>query len=244
MHPSGRIGWASSTTPLVQLLINHSNATLWQNRVGELYSLVQFLRLDPLSFYCCKAKGCECKSRDYRFTDGWRKCVECGHSPLQHYSIFNKTILNPIKKFGYVGEGRKAMLALKTGVFDKELDFYNAIYTQSRAKFDTYVQGGVLLNNYAHIFDLLTRLRQAVDHPYLVTHSARAEAEESSKLSAAHPKARAGAVVGDDVCGLCHDVSIDPVLAGCKGGGGGGGHDVSIDPVLAGCNHFKNKNKN
>jgi DNA repair protein RAD16 len=159
--------WALSGTPL-------------QNRVGELYSLVQFLRLDPLSFYCCSAKGCECKSRDYRFTDGWRRCVLCGHSPLQHYSVFNKTILNPIKKFGYVGEGRKAMLALKQGVLDtallrrtkeeraedialppklvtvrrdlldeKELDFYNAIYTQSMAQFDTYVQRGVLLNNCA-----------------------------------------------------------------------------------------------
>mgnify|MGYP003683735511 CR=1 FL=1 len=62
--------WALSGTPL-------------QNRVGELYSLVQYLRLDPLSFYCCSTKGCACKSREYRFTDGWRKCVICGHSPLK-----------------------------------------------------------------------------------------------------------------------------------------------------------------
>ncbi len=43
-----------------------------------------------------------------------------------------------------------------------------------QAQFDTYVSAGVLLNNYAHIFDLLMRLRQAVDHPYLVIHSATA----------------------------------------------------------------------
>ena len=29
-----------------------------------------------------------------------------------------------------------------------------------------------MLNNYAHIFDLLIRLRQAVDHPFLVVYSA------------------------------------------------------------------------
>jgi len=49
-------------------------------------------------------------------------------------------------------------------------DFYESIYKQSRAKFDTYVDKGTLLHNYAHIFDLLARLRQAVDHPYLVIH--------------------------------------------------------------------------
>jgi DNA repair protein RAD16 len=33
-----------------------------------------------------------------------------------------------------------------------------------------YVDRGTLLHNYAHIFELLSRLRQAVDHPYLVVH--------------------------------------------------------------------------
>jgi DNA repair protein RAD16 len=36
-----------------------------QNRVGELYSLVRFLRIDPFAFYFCKAKGCTCKSLHY-----------------------------------------------------------------------------------------------------------------------------------------------------------------------------------
>jgi SNF2 family DNA or RNA helicase len=40
--------------------------------------------------------------------------------------------------------------------------------------FGAYVESGTVLNNYAHIFDLLIRLRQAVCHPYLVVHSATA----------------------------------------------------------------------
>jgi hypothetical protein len=68
----------------------------------------------------------------------------------------------------------------------------------------------------AHIFDLLTRLRQAVDHPYLVTHSARAEQEQATGLSAAHLGGKAGQVVGDSVCGLCHELADDPVLSSCK----------------------------
>ena len=34
-------------------------------------------------------------------------------------------------------------------------------YTQSQVQFNAYVQAETLLNNYAHILDLLTRLRQA-----------------------------------------------------------------------------------
>lgn len=40
---------------------------------------------------------------------------------------------------------------------DREADFYEALYTQSRATFGAYVAAGTLLNNYAHIFDLLIR---------------------------------------------------------------------------------------
>jgi hypothetical protein len=48
-----------------------------------------------------------------------------------------------------------------------------AVVVAPRAlQFATYVENNVLLNNYAHVFDLLIRLRQAVDHPYLVVYSA------------------------------------------------------------------------
>jgi DNA repair protein RAD16 len=35
---------------------------------------------------------------------------------MQHFCHFNKHVLNPIKRSGYVGEGRKAMLKLKNEV--------------------------------------------------------------------------------------------------------------------------------
>ena len=42
---------------------------------------------------------------------------------------------------------------------EKEHDFYEALYTQSQAHFGSFVQAGTLVNNYAHIFELLIRLR-------------------------------------------------------------------------------------
>ena len=58
-----------------------------------------------------------------------------------------------------------------------ESDFYESMYKQTKTQFDTYVDQGVLLNNYAHVFDLIMRLRQAVDHPYLIVHGLHYESD-------------------------------------------------------------------
>ncbi|XP_031119242.1 uncharacterized protein LOC116022611 [Ipomoea triloba] len=42
----------------------------------------------------------------------------------------------------------------------KEEDYYTSLYNESQAQFNTYVREGTVSNNYAHIFYLLTRLRQ------------------------------------------------------------------------------------
>lgn len=90
-----------------------------QNRVGELYSLVRFLRVDPHAFYYCRTKDCDCKSLHYRFTKG--RCDDCNHTAMQHFCHFNKHILNPIKRSGFVGEGKRAMLKLKDQILDELL---------------------------------------------------------------------------------------------------------------------------
>ena len=66
-------------------------ASHWlQNRVGELYSLIRFLRIYPYAFYFCgsgtakSAKGppCACRSLDYCFKRNHRQCDHCGCTPL------------------------------------------------------------------------------------------------------------------------------------------------------------------
>ncbi|XP_059450691.1 ATP-dependent helicase rhp16-like isoform X1 [Corylus avellana] len=201
--------WALSGTPL-------------QNHIGELYSLVRFLQIIPYSYYLCK--DCDCRILDHSSKD----CSNCSHSSVRHFCWWNKYVATPIQRYGNGDGGRRAMVLLTRKILKnivlrrtkadlalpprivslrwdtldiKEQDYYEAIYNESQAQFNTYVQAGTLMNNYAHIFELLTRLRQAVDHPYLVVYSRTAAL-------------RSGNMVNNDnserVCGICHHPAEDP----------------------------------
>jgi DNA repair protein RAD16 len=109
---------------------------------------------------------------------------------------------------------------------EKEEDFYQALYTQSQAQFNTYLMAGTVLNNYAHIFDILIKLRQAVDHPYLVIYSnsqgnnsaitaAAAAADEASRSRRAALTQSAEEDDRAPCCGLCQDPIEDPVKTVC-----------------------------
>lgn len=95
-----------------------------------------------------------------------------------------------------------------------------------------YVDSGTILNNYAHIFDLLIRLRQAVNHPYLVVYSASGGRNANADNAAAAAATAAAALAGDaittpvksrggggggalGVCGICHDPLEDGIGAAC-----------------------------
>eukprot|EP00644_Phytophthora_capsici_P015775 jgi/Phyca11/577126/estExt2_Genewise1.C_PHYCAscaffold_1020080 len=227
--------WCLSGTPL-------------QNRIGELFSLVRFLQVKKYAYYHCNM--CECQMLDYNFPD--KKCVQCTHSAIQHYSYFNKKVVIPIQAYGYVAEGKLAMQRLQNDVLqhillrrtkegraddislppklvrirkdrldERENDFYEAIYTQSQAQFNTYVSSGTLLNNYAHIFDLLIRLRQAVDHPYLVIYSKSNPAlqlpNSASQLVEEQPFGTSTSTGYEDErsCTICHEYVEDGVVAKC-----------------------------
>ncbi|KAL4095121.1 hypothetical protein PRIC1_008499 [Phytophthora ramorum] len=227
--------WCLSGTPL-------------QNRIGELFSLVRFLQVKKYAYYHCNA--CDCQMLDYNFPD--RKCVQCSHSAIQHYSYFNKKVVIPIQAYGYVAEGKLAIQRLQNDVLqhillrrtkegraddislppklvrirkdrldERENDFYEAIYTQSQAQFNTYVSSGTLLNNYAHIFDLLIRLRQAVDHPYLVSYSKSNPAlqlpSSAAPLVEQQPFNTSGNSSPEDerACIICHEYVEDGVVAKC-----------------------------
>ncbi|RVX07935.1 ATP-dependent helicase rhp16 [Vitis vinifera] len=74
-----------------------------------------------------------------------------------------------------------------------EEDYYQTLYKECQLEFNRYVEDGTLMNYYVHILELITRLRQALDHPYLVVHSKPGEA----------------------LCDICKWVAKDLVVTSC-----------------------------
>ncbi|ROV92655.1 hypothetical protein VSDG_06587 [Cytospora chrysosperma] len=166
-----------------------------QNRIGEFFSLIRFLNVRPFASYFCK--GCPCESLEWMM-DSSNKCTQCGHNGMQHISVFNQELLNPIQRYGNRGAGAEAFrklrlmtdrimlrrlkkdhtnsmeLPVKEIYVDRQFfgraenDFANSIMTNGQREFDTYVAHGVLLNNYANIFGLIMQMRQVADHPDLI----------------------------------------------------------------------------
>lgn len=128
---------------------------------------------------------------------------------LLKHRILKNIVLRRTKK------GRAADLALPPRIVSlrrdtldiKEQDYYESLYNDSQAQFNTYVQAGTVMNNYAHIFDLLTRLRQAVDHPYLVIYSRTAALRSGNMVDSDNT---------EQVCGICHHPAEDPRVSACE----------------------------
>ncbi|KAF8941380.1 DNA repair protein rad16 [Dissophora ornata] len=206
--------WSLSGTPM-------------QNRVGELYSLIRFMQADPYGYYYCKK--CSCKSLHWKYSN-MKNCDDCGHRPMDHVCWWNNEVLKPIQNFGTQGAGELAFQKLRklldrimlrrTKVEraddlglpprkmtvsrylfnEEEEDLYESLFTDTKRKFSTYVEQGTVLNNYANIFELLTKMRQMVDHPDLVL-----------------KKVKPGEVGLPEtlVCSICQEEAEDPIVSKC-----------------------------
>ncbi|KAF4463110.1 dna repair rad16 [Fusarium albosuccineum] len=196
-----------------------------QNRIGEFFSLVRFLNIRPFASYLCKQ--CPCSTLEWSMDEDSR-CVDCKHASMQHVSVFNQELLNPIQKYGNLGPGREAFrklrlmtdrimlrrlkkdhtnsmeLPVKEIYVDRQFfgeeenDFANSIMTNGQRKFDTYVAQGVLLNNYANIFGLIMQMRQVADHPDLIL---KKNSEGGQNVL---------------VCCICDEPAEDTVRSRCK----------------------------
>ncbi|QLG70278.1 hypothetical protein HG535_0A02160 [Zygotorulaspora mrakii] len=201
-----------------------------QNRIGEMYSLIRFLDVEPFANYYCTS--CDCKSKEWKFSDNMH-CDHCGHVIMQHRNFFNHFMLKNIQQFGATGLGLESLnniqlllkhlmlrrtkveraddlglppriVTVRKDYFNEhEKDLYKSLYMDVRRKYNSYVEEGVVLNNYANIFTLITRMRQLADHPDLVLKRLNDKNGNESTDN------------GVIICQLCDDEAEEPIESKC-----------------------------
>lgn len=196
-----------------------------QNRIGEFFSLLRFLEVRPFADYFCKK--CPCSMLHWDVDKDYR-CTSCKHSSIEHVSVFNQELLNPLTQSEDMKDRSAAMDKLhmitarimlrrmkRDHVSSMELppkevivhneffgeierDFSSSIMSNTARTFDTYVSRGVMLNNYANIFGLIMQMRQVANHPDLLL---KKHAHEGQNVL---------------VCNICDEPAEEAIRSKCK----------------------------
>ncbi|XP_020581441.1 putative SWI/SNF-related matrix-associated actin-dependent regulator of chromatin subfamily A member 3-like 2 [Phalaenopsis equestris] len=164
-----------------------------QNNLEDLYSLLRFLHVEPWGNWALWNKLIQ---KPYEAGD------ECGLKLVQ-------TLLRPIMlrrtKLSTDRDGRPIIIlppadigVIYCELAESEKDFYEALFRRSKVKFDQFVEQGRVLHNYASILELLLRLRQCCDHPFLVmSRGDTKDFADLNKLARRFLKGSKGAVGSD-----------------------------------------------
>ena len=109
---------------------------------------------------------------------------------------------------------------------EEEEEFYSSLYSDVKRTFSTYVAADSLLNNYANVFQLLTRMRRTFSISKTVNERPKCICTET----ACHPdmvlKGKAAkALLGEtgnnnaislSICRVCLDEADDPIMSKCR----------------------------
>ncbi|KAL8940902.1 MAG: hypothetical protein Q9216_002563 [Gyalolechia sp. 2 TL-2023] len=140
--------------------------TPMQNGVGELYSLIHFLRIRPYNDF-------------HRFNMDFTRPLKSTYEPekaraMQKLQALLKAILLRRNKQSTI-DGRPILtLPARTtesqhaDFSDDEQAFYSALETRTQLQFNKYLSAGTVGRNYSNVLVLLLRLRQACCHPHLI----------------------------------------------------------------------------
>ncbi|VFQ82783.1 unnamed protein product [Cuscuta campestris] len=147
-----------------------------QNKIEDLYSLLRFLRIDPWQSWAWWNELVQ------------KPCEEGDERGLKLVQSILRSIMLRRTKSTTDREGRPILVLPPADVqviycelTEAEKDFYEALFKRSKVKFNQFVDQGRVLHNYASILELLLRLRQCCDHPFLVL--SRGDTQEFSDLN-------------------------------------------------------------
>ncbi|CAA7057378.1 unnamed protein product [Microthlaspi erraticum] len=214
---SSHCRWCLTGTPL-------------QNKLEDLYSLLCFLHVEP---WCNWAWWSKLIQKPYENGDPrGLKLIKAILRPL----MLRRTKETRDKEGSLILELPPTdVQVIECEQSEAERDFYTALYKRSKVQFDQFVAQGRVLHNYANILELLLRLRQCCNHPFLVM--SRADSQQYADLDSlarrfldnnadsvsqnAPSRAYIEEVIQDlrdgnnQECPICLESADDPVLTPC-----------------------------
>jgi DNA repair protein RAD5 len=146
---NSKMRWAVTGTPV-------------QNRLDDLFSLLHFIRKPVWEDY-----GWWNKNITKPLFNGDSTVMIRVHDVLRPLLLLRKKSTIDASGKPIVSLPPVTVKTVELEFSDTERDFYMAVYRRCKTKFDEFVNSGRALHNYASILELLLRMRQACDHPYL-----------------------------------------------------------------------------
>ncbi|KAI3915685.1 hypothetical protein MKX01_015510 [Papaver californicum] len=160
----------SSRTQVAQVAFSLSSYCRWcltgtplQNKLEDLYSLLCFLHVEP---WCNWAWWCKLIQRPYE--NGDERGIRLIKSILRSLMLRRTKDTRDRKGRPILVLPPADIQVIECEQSDAERDFYSALFKRSKIQFDQFVAQGKVLHSYASILELLLRLRQCCNHPYLV----------------------------------------------------------------------------
>lgn len=153
--------------------------TVIHNHINDVFSLLHFLRLQPWSSWAFWNRGIvnNLESKD---AGSQKAAMSLVRDIISSVTLRRKKSTKDSEGKAIVQLTKKDVEIVSLTPSEEERDFYASLHKESKRRFDTFVAQGKALANYASVLELLLRLRQACDHPYLVT--AAAPSKDSALL--------------------------------------------------------------
>jgi DNA repair protein RAD5 len=162
----GERRWAVTGTPV-------------QNKLDDLFPLLRFINLEPWSEVSFWQKHVIRPFEELKDVEALKQL----HKALQPLLLRRTKDSKDSSGNPILSLPPRSVEVVELDFSIQEREFYDALFTQSRTRFEAFVAAGKVMNNYASILEMLLRLRQCCAHPYLILSRSKSRCFDNPDLN-------------------------------------------------------------